>query len=312
MFTHLHGHSTFSFLEAIGKPKHIVATAKELWMQAIAITDYNGIYWAIAFFQEAKANDIVPIIWTEVWFVVDISSWIDAKYIGNICLLAINKEGYLNLVKLISYANKEGAAGKPKVDVAILKAYSEGIILFMGGDTSWIWKMVAQWEREEKIGEILLLLQDAVGKEHVYLEVIAQRETLLPEIQKANTCILALAEKYTIPCIVASNYFYEHKEDKETWEVALAIKDGYKIYDAARRKPKWEYHIMSEKEIRDICKENWYQEKDIEQRIINTASIASCIDVTIELWQTLFPKYESPEEIKELYEKYKDQLIEQT
>ncbi|HCY21095.1 TPA: hypothetical protein DIC40_04555 [Patescibacteria group bacterium] len=49
MFIHLHGHSTFSFLEAIGKPAKIAARAKELGMSAIAITDYNGMFGAIKF-----------------------------------------------------------------------------------------------------------------------------------------------------------------------------------------------------------------------------------------------------------------------
>jgi DNA polymerase III alpha subunit len=62
MFTHVHGHSTFSFLEAIGKPTAIVAKAKELGMNAIAITDYNGMFGAIKLFQAAKNAGIKPII----------------------------------------------------------------------------------------------------------------------------------------------------------------------------------------------------------------------------------------------------------
>jgi len=62
MFTHLHGHSTFSFLEAIGKPNKILARAKELEMNAIAITDYNGMYGIIKFYQTAKDERIKPII----------------------------------------------------------------------------------------------------------------------------------------------------------------------------------------------------------------------------------------------------------
>ena len=61
-FIHLHGHSTFSFLEAIGKPAAIVNKAKELEMNAIAITDYNGMYGMVKFYQTAKDAGIKPII----------------------------------------------------------------------------------------------------------------------------------------------------------------------------------------------------------------------------------------------------------
>lgn len=54
MYIHLHGHSSFSFLEAIGKPNKILARAKELGMTSIAITDYNGLYGAIKLLQYAK------------------------------------------------------------------------------------------------------------------------------------------------------------------------------------------------------------------------------------------------------------------
>ncbi|NCO98071.1 PHP domain-containing protein [bacterium] len=41
-------------MEAIGKPNKIIAKAKELGMTAIGITDYNGMYSAIKFYQTAK------------------------------------------------------------------------------------------------------------------------------------------------------------------------------------------------------------------------------------------------------------------
>ena len=94
-FVHLHGHSTFSFLEAIGKPAAIINKAKELGMNAIAITDYHGMYGSIKFYQGTKDTGIKPIIGIETGFVMDIDSQIPEQQIGNIVLLAKNKEGYL-------------------------------------------------------------------------------------------------------------------------------------------------------------------------------------------------------------------------
>ncbi|MEI7558209.1 MAG: hypothetical protein WCJ45_05330 [bacterium] len=89
----------------------------------------------------------------------------------------------------------------------------------------------------------------------------------------------------------------------------MAIKDGLKIYDENRRKPKGRFHIMEEKEIRDILEKNGLENKVINRLIENNEAIAEQIHVEIDLNQTLFPNYETPEDIKELYEKYKDQLV---
>lgn len=111
-------------------------------------------------------------------------------------------------------------------------------------------------EKIEKITEIITMIKDILGAEHVYLEITAQDETLLPEIKKINTQILELAQLTSTECVVNNNYFYPKSTDKEAREIALAIKDGKKIYDEDRRKPKGEYHIMSEEEIRTILAKN--------------------------------------------------------
>jgi DNA polymerase III alpha subunit len=91
--------------------------------------------------------------------------------------------------------------------------------------------------------------------------------------------------------------------------MALAIKDGYKMYDEIRRKPKWEYHIMNEDEIVNIMTWNGYEDKQINEWIDNNNKIAESIDVKIQLWQYLFPNYDNPEDVKELYEENKDKLV---
>ena len=98
--------------------------------------------------------------------------------------------------------------------------------------------MIALDEKESKMIEIINLIQDAIGKENVYMEIIAQDYTETSESKKANEVIAALAEKQQIECVVNNNYHYPSSTDKQAREVALAIKDGKKIYDESRRKPK--------------------------------------------------------------------------
>ncbi len=118
-----------------------------------------------------------------------------------------------------------------------------------------------------------------------------------------------IAEKENIHCVVNNNYCYPNQKEKQAREVALAIKDGLKIYDETRRKPKGQFHIMSETEIRTILENNGYDKKTINQLIETNETIAHQIDVKIDLNQSLFPNYETPEDIKQLYNEQKDWLV---
>jgi len=307
-FVHLHWHSTFSFLEAIGKPNKIVAKAKSLGMNAIGITDYNGMYSAIKFYQIAKDEWIKPIIGIETWFVMDINSHFTPNQVGNIILIAKNKEWYQNLMILTSFADKEGIAGKPKIDINALKTYGSGIIAIMWWAESRIAKMMQTDNQESKIQEILCMIQGAVWTENVYLDIIAQDYNIMPGLKKINDQILDLGKKLNLTLVVHNNYFYPSKDDKEAREVALAIRDGKKMYDEDRRKPKGEYHIMSEEEIRWILKSNELDENFIDEMITNNTAVAESIVTEIELNQALFPNYDTPDDIKEIYEQAKDVL----
>jgi DNA polymerase III alpha subunit len=91
--------------------------------------------------------------------------------------------------------------------------------------------------------------------------------------------------------------------------MALAIKDGNKMYDQHRRKPTWEFYMMTWEEIKRISQLNGYEVGDIDKRIENTNKIAKQIKVEIAMWQALFPNHQTPEEITEIYEKVEKGLI---
>ena len=308
-FTHLHWHSTFSFLEAIWTPKKIIKRAKELEFKNIALTDLNGMYGAVAFYDNAKETWINPIIWTELWLVLDINGYNKIEDIGNICLLAKDSDGYASLMKIVSHANQEGISGKPKLDINMLEKYNKWLIAFMWGEISWIWKMIFRSESDDKIIEIINMIQEKIWKENVFLEMIAQDEKENEFIKRINSKILELSEKLWIKCIVNNVFHYINQSDKDAWEMALAIKDGNKMYDTHRRKPKWEFHLMTWEEIQDILEKNWYSDQQINEWINKNNNIAKNIKIDIEMWQSLFPNYKTPPYMNELYEKLKDWLI---
>ena len=127
-FTHLHVHTEFSLLDGSAKIKELVARAKELGMKSLAITDHGVMYGAINFYKACKSAGIKPIIGCEVY--VAPGSRFDREVVkgegryNHLVLLAKNNEGYHNLCKIVSAGFVDGFYYKPRVDMEVLKQYS--------------------------------------------------------------------------------------------------------------------------------------------------------------------------------------------
>ena len=65
MFTHLHTHTEYSLLDGLSTIPDLVARAKALGQDALAITDHGNLHGALQFYEEARANGIKPIIGLE-------------------------------------------------------------------------------------------------------------------------------------------------------------------------------------------------------------------------------------------------------
>ena len=110
VFVHLHCHSHYSFLRGVGSPEEIVAAAVEQKMPAVALTDTNGLYAAVSFYQAAKKAGIHPI----VGVVLDVEFYVSSEPFRNcksktrhsssapLTLLAADMEGYSNLCQLVT------------------------------------------------------------------------------------------------------------------------------------------------------------------------------------------------------------------
>ena len=130
-FVHLHIHSEFSLLDGANRIKDLPVRAKELGMDAMAITDHGVMFGAIDFYKACKANGIKPIIGCEVYVAPrtrhDKDPELDSKY-NHLILLAKNNDGYKNLSKLVSLSFTEGFYYKPRIDKEILEQYHENLI----------------------------------------------------------------------------------------------------------------------------------------------------------------------------------------
>ena len=258
MYSHLHVHSTFSFLEGIGTLEKLVKQAKELGYTSLALTDYQGMYGALNFYLACKYADMKAIIGVELSITHDIATLKHShksKRNPTITLIAEDYEGYENLLKLTSLAHTLGQ-DIPCVDFGMIAKYHQGIIGFMGGQFSLVGDMILQGINQDKILDIVRLMQDTFGPENRFLEVIAQDYKLEPSLKQINDNIIELAQKSNSPLIVNSNVHYIKAESKLAYEAALAIKDNNRLSDPMRRIVKGDYHLMSADEVTAVLQKN--------------------------------------------------------
>ena len=129
-FVHLHCHTEYSLLDGAIRVKDLCSRAKDFGMPACAITDHGNLFGAAKFFLTCKDFGIKPIIGCEVYVChdhLDKTSELARKR-NHLILLSETIEGYHNLVKLVSRSYLEGFHYKPRVDKAMLRRYSEGLI----------------------------------------------------------------------------------------------------------------------------------------------------------------------------------------
>lgn len=129
-FTHLHVHTEYSLLDGFSRINQLLDRCQELNMDSIAITDHGQMYGVIEFYKAAKARNIKPIIGAEVYISEDDHLKKDPsnRRYYHLILLAKNKEGYKNLLKIVSEAYVNGFYYKPRIDFDFIKNHKDGLI----------------------------------------------------------------------------------------------------------------------------------------------------------------------------------------
>jgi DNA polymerase-3 subunit alpha len=118
VFAHLHVHTEYSLLDGLSRIEPLVARAKELGMDSLAITDHGALHGVIDFYRAAKKVGVKPIIGCEMYVAYGSrhSREPGDKSQFHLTVLAKNNTGYENLLKLVTKANLEGFYYKPRVE----------------------------------------------------------------------------------------------------------------------------------------------------------------------------------------------------
>ncbi|TRX55956.1 DNA polymerase III subunit alpha [Fulvivirga sp. M361] len=298
-YVHLHVHSQYSVLQAVPNIKGIIAKAKEYDMPAVAITDLGNMFGAFKFVREALNNEIKPIVGCEFYVAEErlklkfTKDNPDKRY--NQVLLAKNKSGYHNLAKLSSLGYIEGLYGiYPRIDKALIKEYSEGVIALTGGLYSEIPSLVLNVGEHQAEEAFQWYLE--VFKEDFYVELIRHG---LEEENRVNEVLLAFARKYHVKVIAANDVYYLNEQDSEAHDVLLCVKEGeMKSTPIGRGRgyrfgfPNHEYYFKSQDEMKTLF-------SDVPEAIRNLNELIGKIEEYKLDRDVLLPAFDIPDKFKD-------------
>ncbi|MDA3951860.1 MAG: DNA polymerase III subunit alpha, partial [Spirochaeta sp.] len=292
-FVHLHNHSDYSLLKGAASISGMVRRASDLQMPALALTDDGNLFGALTFYHSCREREIKPIIGCD-FFVAPSSrhrkSGLDgANRNGKVVLLARNREGYKNLIRLSSIGYLEGFYYRPRIDHEVMEAHSEGLLMLTGSLSGEIPRLLLANRRDEA-RELLTWYQRVYGDENVYLELTNNG---IPEQKVLGEMLTELGRAADVPLVAANDTHYISRADANAQDVLLCIGSNRKKSETNRFKfSTEEFYLKDATEMRQIFPEH-------PEALSNTVAIAERCNLEIDLPGPKFPVYEIPATFQE-------------
>ena len=289
-FVHLHLHSVFSFLDSTCRLDRLVARVAELGMGAVAVTDHDGLYGAVRFYQEARKAGIKPILGVEL----------TTEGGFHLPLLAMSKRGYANLSRMVTAGHlrvlREGAAASgrselpplgaqwrkaPRCSFATIAKCSRDVIALSGCRFGEVQQAVQREDMEAARGAVRRY-QEIFGRGRFFIELTFE-EGERDRMQVAR--LAALAEEMGAPTVATGNVHYLTPEEAPIQEVLACIQ-------TLTRRSEWhpirrlgaERYLRSAREMAQLFSHH-------PEALRNTLRIAERCDVDLGLGQLHFPHF---------------------
>jgi DNA polymerase-3 subunit alpha len=286
MFTHLHVHTQYSILDGQADVGKILARAKELDMDALAITDHGSMFGVFDFHSQARKYGIKPIIGCE--FYVTNGSRFEKKHAdesgsNHLILLAKNLQGYQNLCRLCSLGYKEGFYYRPRIDKEILRTYSEDLICLsacLGGEISKLLN-ADKFDRAEKAVQEFL---DIFGDDF-YLEL---QNHGLDDQRRVNPLLIELSKKFNIKLAASNDVHFVNKSDFTAHQILVCLNTGKKFGEQNQMVYSGEEYLKSPEEMSALFPDN-------PEAIRNTREIVEKIESFEIKRDTILPHFPLPE-----------------
>lgn len=282
----LHHHNTFSYQDGYGLPGQHADRAVELGMSALAITDHGNVSGHVAMEKACAKAGIKPIYGLEAYTQFDHSMDKQRKF--HLTLLAMDREGYRNLMQLVTRSWAEGFKRWPTVSMSMLRDHHEGLIVLSGCSDSMLacsllgGKTIpaesASYKRAKKLAAgFKRLLGD-----RYYLEC-----QMFPELERSghiNQAYERLSRELGIPLVGTADVHYPRPEDRDMRVIIHAAGRGNATMK--QQEESWDYSIPasppeSDRIALDRLLGTGLSKRAAQEAARNTAEIAERCNVTL-------------------------------
>ncbi|MBT3863091.1 MAG: DNA polymerase III subunit alpha [Chloroflexi bacterium] len=286
-FVHLHNHSEYSMLDGFSRLDDMVNRAVELDQPAIALTDHGNLHGAIDIYQSAKKAGIKPIIGVEGYVADGARDERNPQKRSpfHMTLLAQNRVGYQNLMKLVTASHIEGFYYRPRMDREILEKYSEGLIVLSGCPSGELARYIKNGDMDA-VHETLEWYGN-VFQDRYYLEMMMHEH--VPDQAEINEALIQLSSQSGLPMVVTNDSHYVRREDSEAQDILTCIQTNSNVKDPTRlHMEDTTYYLRSAAEMQA----EW---SHLPEAIANTVNIAESCELELEFGQTFVPSYSTPQ-----------------
>ena len=288
-FAHLHVHTQYSVLDGQCAIQKIFDKAAADGMPGMAVTDHGNMFGIKDFFDIAKATNkklekegkarVKPIFGCEVYVArrtrhhregkPDMSGW-------HLVLLAKNKQGYQNLIKLVSIGWVEGMYMRPRIDHEVLEQYHEGLICCsacLGGEVP---KKFEQGDLEG--AEQAILWHRQLFGDDYYLELQrhktndpnANREAYVMQ-ERVNPWLIEMARKHGIKLVATNDVHFVDEDNAEAHDHLICLNTGKDLDDPNRMRYTKQEWFKTTAEMNSVF-------ADVPEALANTVEIVDKVE----------------------------------
>ena len=249
-FTHLHVHSNFSFLDGGSSVRALLDRAREVGCDSLALTDHNGLYGAVRFYDYARKIGIKPIIGVEIEVEseerrADGSTTPNTQHpIPNthLVLLAKSLAGYSNLCKIVTRAQLSHEKGEAAATLDIIDRHKGDLFCLSSCLKGEIPSLLSEGRIEEARAAARRYV-DVFGRDHFLIEM---QNHMLPGTSLLNSRLHDLASELDLRCVATNNVHYARKEDFKVQDVLVCVQTITTLDDDhPLRKRNAEYYLKT-------------------------------------------------------------------
>lgn len=292
-FVHLHNHSHYSLLDGLSSPEDLVECAINLGFKSLALTDHGTCAGLYHFQKICLEKNIKPILGMEAYSTFDHNiKDIDKYPTHHLILIAKNKVGYKNLIKLSSLAFIQGFYYRPRIDFDLLCKYKEGLIVSSACSQGEIPYLL--WHQDKEVAKKTIEKYKDVFKDDFYLELMIHEYLTDKEQEKKERKLSArlysLAKEMGIKAICTTDTHYANSDEWNMHDILLSIQTRTHIKNPKRFSfDSKDFYLKSYEEMEAIYSK-------APDTLLNTLEIAEKVESgIISPEKDLLPPFDLPE-----------------